>query len=165
MEGPGTALYHCFEIVSRLRVARNLILATLARYLPWYGAKNAVYRLMGMRVGKRAAFALMAMVDVVFPELISVGDDSVIGYNTTILCHEFLVDEWTRGPVVIGSRVMIGANTTILPGISIGDGAVVAAHSLVNRDVPPGAAVGGVPARSLKKDCTMYWDAKNDHTK
>ena len=133
-------------------MARNFVLATVARYLPWFGAKNAIYRLMGLKVGKRAAFALMAMVDVVFPQLITVGDDSVIGYNTTILCHEFLVDEWRMGPVDIGRRVMIGANCTVLPGVSIGDEAIISAHSLVNRNVPPGARVGGVPARPLEGD-------------
>lgn len=149
VEGERTALYRCFETVSRLRVTRNLSVALLAQYLPWYELKNWMYRRIGMKVGRRAAFGLMAMVDVMFPELITVGDDSVIGYKTTILCHEFLVDEWTRGPVVIGKRVMLGANSTVLPGVIIGDGAVVSAHSLVNRDVAPGEVVGGVPARHL----------------
>jgi acetyltransferase-like isoleucine patch superfamily enzyme len=60
-----------------------------------------------------------------------------------------LLNEWRRGPVVIGNNVTIGANCTILPGVVIGDGAVVSAMSLVNRDVPPGARVGGVPIRPL----------------
>jgi acetyltransferase-like isoleucine patch superfamily enzyme len=51
--------------------------------------------------------------------------------------------------VVIGRDVVIGANCTILPGVVIGDGATVSAHSLVNHDVAPGSVVGGVPARPL----------------
>jgi acetyltransferase-like isoleucine patch superfamily enzyme len=51
--------------------------------------------------------------------------------------------------VVIGRDVVIGASCTILPGVVIGDGAVVSAHSLVNRDVAAGSFVGGVPARPL----------------
>ena len=89
--------------------------------------------------------------DIFFPERISIGDRSIVGYNTVILTHEFLIGEWRVGPVEIGRDVMIGANCTILPGVTVGDGAVVAAHSLVNRDVPPGAFVGGVPARPLRR--------------
>jgi acetyltransferase-like isoleucine patch superfamily enzyme len=51
--------------------------------------------------------------------------------------------------VHIGSEVMIGANSTLLPGITIGDGAVVSAGSLVHKDVPAGAFVGGNPARII----------------
>ena len=61
-----------------------------------------------------------------FPEKISIGENSVIGYNTTILAHEYLIKEYRLGEVRIGENVLIGANTTILPGVTIGDGAVVA---------------------------------------
>lgn len=53
-------------------------------------------------------------------------------------------------PVSIGSDVWIGANAVILPGVHIGDGAVVAAGAVVTGDVPPLAMVGGVPARIIK---------------
>ena len=92
---------------------------------------------------------LDAVFDVFFPEEITIGANSIIGYNTVILAHEYLQREWRKGPVVIGRNVVIGANCTILPGIIIGDGAVVSAMSLVNRDVSPGATVGGVPVRVL----------------
>ncbi|GAF09144.1 bacterial transferase hexapeptide domain protein [Paenibacillus pini JCM 16418] len=88
----------------------------------------------------------------VFPEKITVGDNSVIGYNTTILAHEYLIDEYRLGEVIIGERVLIGANTTILPGVTIGDGAVVAAGSVVHKDVEAGAFVGGNPLRVIERN-------------
>jgi galactoside O-acetyltransferase len=53
--------------------------------------------------------------------------------------------------IVIGDDVWIGANVTVVGGVRIGDGAVVAAGAVVTRDVLPGAVVGGVPARLIKQ--------------
>lgn len=53
-------------------------------------------------------------------------------------------------PVEIGDFVWCGANVTILPGIRVGEGAILGAGAVVTRDVPPGAVVGGNPARVLK---------------
>ena len=56
----------------------------------------------------------------------------------------------SKGDVVIGNDVWIGMNATILSGVTIGDGAVVAAHAVVTKDVPPYAIVAGNPARVVK---------------
>lgn len=131
------------------RVARNFVVVYSCRYLPFLSWKNVLYRTTGMRVGKQASFGLGATIDIFFPQLVSVGDNSIVGYNSVILAHEFLLHELRTGPVTVGNDVMIGANVTILPGVEIGDGATVSACSLVNADVPPGTMVGGVPARLL----------------
>jgi len=102
-----------------------------------------------MKVGQYTAFALMVMPDIMFPEKIIIGHNSVIGYNTTILAHEYLIKEYRIGEVIIGDDVLIGANTTILPGVTIGDGAIVSAGTLVNKDVPSGAFVGGNPMKLI----------------
>ena len=92
----------------------------------------------------------MVMFDIFFPELIEIGDNTIIGYNSTILAHEYMVKEWGKGKVKIGRDVTIGANVTVLPGIIIGDGATVSACSLVNKDIPDNSFVGGVPVKQLK---------------
>lgn len=56
----------------------------------------------------------------------------------------------TKGPVIIGTNVWIGDKATILPGVTIGDGAVIAASAVVTKDVPAYSVVGGNPARVLK---------------
>ncbi|XEC94845.1 DapH/DapD/GlmU-related protein [Paenibacillus tarimensis] len=152
VEGPN-ALWQVYRTVSPWKAVRNFICIQLARYCPVLPWKNAIYRhVLGMQVGRHTAFALMVMVDVFFPERIQVGDNSIIGYNTTILTHEYLIKEYRLGAVRIGDHVMIGANTTILPGVTIGDHAVIAAGSVVHKDVPAYAFVGGNPIRELKRD-------------
>lgn len=138
-------------MVHPLRVVRNFLCIYLARYAPSLRLKNFLYRRTGMKVGKHVSVGLAVVFDVFFPHLITIGDNAVIGYNSTVLCHEFLVDGWRTGEVIIGRDVMIGANSTVLPGVVIGDGATVSAMSLVNRDVAPGAVVGGVPIRPLRQ--------------
>lgn len=149
---PGKNSLHLWHrAVSPGRVALNFIVITLCRYIPSLTLKNWLYRRVGIKVGSRVSVGLSAMMDVFFPQLITIGENSVVGYNSTILCHEFLVHEYRTGEVIIGRDVMIGANSTILPGVIIGDGAVVGAGALVSRDVPPGVMVVGVPARVVEE--------------
>jgi acetyltransferase-like isoleucine patch superfamily enzyme len=154
------SLWHVYKTVPFWKVVKNFIVIQLARYTPFLGMKNWLYRtFLGLKVGEQTAFALMVMLDVMFPEKISVGRNTVIGYNTTLLAHEYLIKEYRLGPVNIGSEVMIGANSTVLPGVTIGDGAIVSAGTLVHKDVPAGAFVGGNPMRIIytKEEMDKRW--------
>ncbi|MFD1206770.1 MULTISPECIES: acyltransferase [Sporosarcina] len=144
------SLWHLYKTVPFLKVAKNFIFIQIGRYTPFFSVKNWIYRtFLRMKIGKKTSLALMVMPDTMFPERISIGNNTIIGFNTTILAHEYLIEEYRIGDVVIGDEVMIGANTTILPGVEIGDGATVSAASLVNRDIPPGAMAGGNPVRII----------------
>jgi acetyltransferase-like isoleucine patch superfamily enzyme len=57
--------------------------------------------------------------------------------------------EWRLEPTRVARRASIGSNATLLPGITVGEGALVAAGAVVTRDVPAGAIAAGVPARIL----------------
>ena len=154
------SLWHVYKTVPFWKVVKNFIVIQMARYTPFLGMKNWLYRtFLGLKIGEQTSFALMVMLDVMFPEKISVGRNTVIGYNTTILAHEYLIKEYRLGSVEIGSEVMIGANSTILPGITIGDGAIVSAGTLVHKDVPPGCFVGGNPMRVIytKEELDERW--------
>ena len=87
---------------------------------------------------------------------ITIGDDSLIGPKTVLatLNHGFAPKD--RGsvdpaPIVIGKKVWIGANVTVLPGVTIGDNAIVGAGAVVTKDVPANTIVGGIPAKQIGK--------------
>lgn len=86
---------------------------------------------------------------------IEIGDGALIGHNVVLatINHD-LNPKGNRknhyAPIKVGAHVWIGSNATILPGVTIGDWAVVAAGAVVVQDVPAMSVVGGVPARVLK---------------
>lgn len=152
VQGPNS-LWQLYKTVSFWKVCKNVVFIELARVIPFFSLKNAIYRkFLGMKVGKETAIAYKVVVDLLFPERISIGKNTIIGYHSTILTHEYLIDEYRIGDVIIGDHVMIGANSTILPGVTIGDRAIVSANTLVHRDVPPGAFVGGNPMQLISTE-------------
>lgn len=85
---------------------------------------------------------------------LQIGDRVLIAANTTITTRGHPKDTPRHGrvedaPIIIEDDVWIGANAVILPGVTIGKGAIVGAGAVVTRDVPPDTVVGGVPARTL----------------
>lgn len=86
---------------------------------------------------------------------ITIGDDTLIGHNTVLATLNHGMEPDRRAvmhpaPIVIGGNVWIGSNVTVLPGITIGDDAVVAAASVVTRDVPARGVVVGSPAHVVR---------------
>lgn len=150
--GPLNALQYWPKLVHPLRVVWNFICIYLAKYSPSLRLKCFLYRLTGAKIGRNVSFGLAVVLDIFYPHLITVEDNAVIGYNSVILCHEFLVTGARIGPVVIQRDAMIGANSTILAGVTIGEGATVSAMSLVNKDLPAGSFAGGVPVQVLRID-------------
>ncbi len=144
--GAQNSLRHWLSARHPVRVAINYAVIVLARHSPSLKLKNWLFRRLGMTVAPGVSWGLESTPDVFWPDLITVREHAIIGYDATILCHEFLQDEYRTGEVVIGERAMIGAGTIILPGVQIGPDADIAANSLVTTDVPAGATVAGVPA-------------------
>jgi acetyltransferase-like isoleucine patch superfamily enzyme len=86
---------------------------------------------------------------------ISIGDDCLIGHNAVIATLQHDIHPSRRGdlipsPVVIGRNVWLGANVTVLPGVTIGDDAVIGAGSIVTKDIPVGTIAVGSPARVVR---------------
>ena len=87
---------------------------------------------------------------------IFIGDGALIGHHATLVTLNHDLDPNHRGnlhpaPIHIGKNVWLGANVTGLPGVSIGDGAVIAAGAVVTKDVEPCTVAAGVPAKAVRK--------------
>jgi len=86
---------------------------------------------------------------------ITLGDNCLVGQNVVFatLNHGFAPEErqsMLPAPIVVGRNVWIGSNSTILQGVTIGDNSIIAAGSVVTKDVPANAIVAGVPARFIR---------------
>jgi len=130
----------------------NYVVILVCRISPSLRLKRVLLRRLGMTVGPGAVWALESTPDVFWPELVTVEAHAIVGYDATVLCHEFLQDEYRTGEVHIGKKAMVGAGAVVLPGVEIGAGAQVAANSLVADDVPPETTVAGVPATPVEAE-------------
>ena len=139
-------LWQVYKIVKFPKVFKQTCIIEISRFIPSMSLKRYIYsKFLKMTIGQNTSFAYKVSPDLFYPELISVGNNSVIGYNTTILTHEVLVDEWRYGRVSIGHHTLIGANVTILPGVTIGNHVKVGAGTVITKDVPDYSFVIGNP--------------------
>lgn len=145
---------------------------SLVGAIPSHVARKSLYRLSGMTIDPSAW--IYARCEVRAPHGITVGANSVIGIDAILdgrggivigrnvnLSSEVAI--WTadhdpdhplfqlrQKPVVIEDFAWLSFRTTVLPGVTIGRGSVVAAGSVVAKDVPPYAIVGGIPAKVIR---------------
>ena len=94
------------------------------------------------------------------PAPVTIGDDVLFGPNVTITTASHPLNPECRktglesaSPINIGHNVWLGANVTVLPGVNIGDNAVIGAGSVVTRDIPANCVAVGVPCKVIKTEC------------
>jgi acetyltransferase-like isoleucine patch superfamily enzyme len=95
-------------------------------------------------------FSLSARFDKTFPKGIHVGAKSYVAFDAAILSHEMIRALYAH--TRIGERCFIGARSMIMPGIVVGDGSIVAAGSVVTKNVPAGSIVAGNPAKIIRSE-------------
>src|SRR5205814_2229145 len=110
--------------------------------------RQYLVRVWKMDIGKGTAISMSAKLDKTNPRGIHLGTYTVITFGAAILTHDY-VNQVNRY-VYIGDNCFIGAHAIILPGVRIGNSCIVAAASVVARDVPAGSLVAGNPARVLE---------------
>lgn len=162
------------KVVNRIKnilLELNIYFLHCAGFIPSHSFRRFFYRLSGVRIGKGSTIHMNATF--YDPKNVTVGDDTIIGEKAVLdgrttlkignhvdIASEVMIynsqhdinDEnfgATYGEVVIEDYVFIGPRSIILPGVKIGQGAIVAAGCVVTKDVPPYAIMGGVPAKVI----------------
>ena len=165
------SLFRIFNRFYNILIDFELFFLKLIASFPSHTVRNFVFKIFGLKMGKGSTFHMGAQF--FYPKNISIGAGTIIGYrifidgrdtvnigsNTDIASevmiynseHDLSDPEFKaiHAPVKIGNFCFIGPRAIIMPGVKIGDGAVVAGGAVVTKDVPPKAIVGGVPAKVI----------------
>lgn len=121
--------------------------------------KIEYYRSKGVKIGKNFKFSKESYLDLHMPDLIEIGDNVQLTRWSMILCYDSAKDKEPfkksiekppYGKTKIGNNVYIGTHCIIMPNVSIGDNVIVAANSVVTKDIESNCIVAGSPAKVLR---------------
>jgi acetyltransferase-like isoleucine patch superfamily enzyme len=128
----------------------------------WFNRLRAsMWRSMGCKVGKGVCIGHSVSMDIGNPELIEVEDNVIITNCCIVLCHRRDMAGYRKfdeawelpyiyRPVVLKKGCQIGMGSIIMPGVTIGEGAIIGARSVVTRDVPAWTIAAGSPCKVIK---------------
>lgn len=151
-----------------LRNFRNSILLKYCMYsvllspLNYRLLRPKLWRWMGCKVGKNVFIGYEVWMDIGNTSLIEIEDGVHITNRCLILCHQRDAKNYFRGDdssklayrkekIVLKRGCMLGMGTIVLPGVTVGEGSLVAAGSVVTRDIPAWTVAGGNPARPIRE--------------
>lgn len=149
-----------FRGLQAVRSVRYRLLHALARYLPMFPRwRVALHRMRGVHIGEEVFIGSDVFIDNTYPESIVIEDMVTIISRTMILGHTFIPHHLTDvmgddGPAkkgaVLKKGCYLGAQCIVMPGVTIGENAVVGAGSIVTTDIPPNSVAMGSPARAVR---------------
>lgn len=126
------------------------------------GVRAKLWRAMGCHVGKGVCIGHTVACDVGNTNLVTVEDEVIITNGCIILCHRRDMSGYKKGdnayelpyiykPVTLKKRCQIGMGTIIMPGVTVGEGAIVGARSVVTKDVPAWTISAGSPCKVIRE--------------
>jgi acetyltransferase-like isoleucine patch superfamily enzyme len=133
------------------------LMQVISRVVPYSGIRVILHKRRGVKIGKNVHIGPLVTIDDVYPNFVVIEDGVSIAGQNFILTHNKPLEyhrhlsEAFLGPVIIKKNAWIAIGVIILPGVTIGEGSIVASGSVVTKDVPPNTFVGGVPAKPLKE--------------
>ena len=117
---------------------------------------NFLYtRIYGMHIHPTAIISSKAKLDKTNPGGIHIGSNTVITTGVVVLTHDYVSGDGVYKDTIIGNNVFIGVNAIIIAGIKINDNVIIAAGSVVTKDVPSYCIIGGNPAKILKENVAI----------
>lgn len=139
-------------------VWRNWLLGNLVKVAP-RGVINVLHRWRGVKMGRDCFIDPTAILETAYPENITMGNDVRVTVGCIIMTHikaphhlrETGIMPAVLSPVVLEDACFIGVNSVVMPGVTVGQGAVVASGSVVVTNVPPYTMVSGNPAKVVKE--------------
>ena len=137
---------------------RRMVCLKLANLCPFVGGRLLLYRMMGVRIGRDVFVGFGVELDTNHSELIEIGDHVTISHRCIIASHMATSAATPlaklyppqAAAVRIGDGAWLCVGAIVLPGVTIGENALVAAGAVVTRDVAPNTLVAGVPALPVK---------------
>jgi acetyltransferase-like isoleucine patch superfamily enzyme len=139
------------------RRAMDHFLQVISKVVPYSGIRVVLHKWRGVKIGKKVHIGPMVTIDDVYPNFVVLEDGVslagqifILTHNKPMEYHQNLVEAFL-GPVIIKKNAWIAISVVILPGVTIGEGAIVASGSVVTKDVPPNTLVGGAPAKVIKE--------------
>lgn len=158
---PFTLIVFAFRTLWRRFIFNYAFKAYILEFLYKKHLRPAIWRGLGCKVGKNVHIGHQVRLDMGNAEKITVEDDVVLANGVTLWCHRRdmqnyrvgmkIMDQPTKyGDIHLGKGSYIGLNVTIMPGVHIGEGAVIGSCALVTKDIPAWTIAAGVPAKVIK---------------
>ncbi len=140
-----------------LRFSIDVCLRWMVLFVPNSRMRIILHRARGVRIGKDVLIGYNVTIDDVYPRFVTIGDGVALSDGCFLVAHS-KPPEYFKGqvesfvaPLTVGNNVWIGVGAILLPGVTVGEGSVISAGSLVTRDVRPHWIVAGNPARHIKE--------------
>jgi acetyltransferase-like isoleucine patch superfamily enzyme len=135
-------------------------LQVISRIIPYNGVRIKLQRMRGVNIGPKVHMGPMVTIDDVYPYFVTIEEGASISGQCFIIAHSIPVHYFSDvtesfvAPVVIGRYAWLAINVVVFPGVTIGEGSIIASGSVVTKSIPPFVMAAGTPA-IVKKDIAM----------